>query len=54
MNYSTLILPIIAIGLGLLVYFGCSNDRAKQAKVGLCVFFCGLFLLWILTFHGKL
>jgi hypothetical protein len=53
MNFSLLIVPIIAIALGLLVYFGCSNDRAKQARVGLVIASCGIFLvIWLLTFHG--
>jgi hypothetical protein len=53
MNYSLLIVPIIAIALGLLVFFGCSNDRTKQAQVGLCIAFSGIFIvIWILTFHG--
>lgn len=52
-HLSLLIVPIIAIAIGLLVYFGCSNDRNKQAQVGLVVASCGIFLvLWILTFHG--
>jgi hypothetical protein len=53
MNFSLLIVPIIAIALGLLVYFGCSNEKNKQATIGLYVFVCGFFiLLWIITFHG--
>jgi|HubBroStandDraft_5_1064220.scaffolds.fasta_scaffold45195_6 hypothetical protein len=55
MTITILIVPLIAIAIGLLVYFGCSNDRNKQAEVGRCVFFAGLLiLLWILTFHGRL
>jgi hypothetical protein len=54
MNFSLLIVPIIAIALGLLIWFGCSNEKNKQAQVGLVVASCGIFLvLWILTFHGR-
>jgi hypothetical protein len=53
MSFTILIVPLIAIALGLLVYFGCSNDRPKQARIGLVVASCGIFiLLWIITFHG--
>jgi hypothetical protein len=55
MNFSLLIVPIIAVAIGLLVYFGCSPDRNKQAQVGLVIASSGIFLvIWILTFHGKL
>jgi hypothetical protein len=43
-------IPLIAIILGLVIYFG--TKEGKASAVGYAIFVCGLFLmLWIATFH---
>lgn len=54
----TYLVPILAIVIGLLVYYNpykSSTNPGKNQECGRCLFFCGLFiLLWLFTFGGVL